>query len=171
VFDIEQSQTFLKTNYVLEKGRFFLCRTVALPNLAVGMTVPVVSPFGHPIIVNFYNAPLLPISLGVAKLKDYCTVFPVGTIIAIKEPWLKMALTGDTCNMRVDSPTDLIILRPAYPVLKKVIWQESFWRLNLWEPPAVVKRTAEAWKKRGNEVRSSNNAQAVFFAEQRDPMI
>lgn len=41
-----------------------------------------------------------------------CRLFPVGTRLAVKEPYFKRYLDG-TCGLRVDTPSDVVFLPPA----------------------------------------------------------
>lgn len=41
-----------------------------------------------------------------------CRLFPVGSRVAVKEPYFKPYLDG-TCGLRVDNPQDIVFLPPA----------------------------------------------------------
>lgn len=55
----------------------------------VGCTFAAVSPQGDAIIVSLYNCQPLPQSLGPSKMADWDVFLPEGTLLAIKEPFVK----------------------------------------------------------------------------------
>lgn len=42
----------------------------------------------------------------------FCRLFPVGSRLAIKEPYFKRYADG-TCGLRVDNPSDVVFLPPG----------------------------------------------------------
>jgi len=67
---------------------------------------------------SVYNLPLPGIDNGEAL----DALFPVGSILAVKEPLFKMNQNGSNAMVRVDSPTDVVFLEPSSPVLQGVEW-------------------------------------------------
>lgn len=130
-------------------GHYLLCRVEGAPNKTVGISMPVSSPSGAIIQLSVYNHPILPASLGQPTDSDVDAAFPVGGILAIKEPYVKMAATGDSPLLRVDSPSDLMFVPRNHRMLKGVQWSTS---LNFHD--ATGNRTPEQWKNLGNKVRS-----------------
>ncbi|KAI9339374.1 hypothetical protein BDR26DRAFT_803228, partial [Obelidium mucronatum] len=78
------------------------------------------------------------------------TIFPVNTILAIKEPYVKLASEGG-CNplLRVDSPTDIVFLSSDDPVLKHVVWK---WQGSFWKSPMEEIKSVDSWKAVGNKL-------------------
>lgn len=68
------------------------------------------------------------------------TIFPPGTVIAIREPYCKMALAADHPHIRIDSPSDLIILEPGDPLLSNLRWATGDRQLP------VLRQSAAEWK-------------------------
>ncbi|KDQ09024.1 hypothetical protein BOTBODRAFT_179360 [Botryobasidium botryosum FD-172 SS1] len=73
------------------------------------------------------------------------TVFPLGTLLAIREPPVRQFLSG-TGVIQVDSPSDIIFVRPWDAILRDITWNPLF--------PAPVHphlpQTAAQWKAWGN---------------------
>ena len=68
------------------------------------------------------------------------TIFPPGTVIAIREPYCKMGLVADHSHIRIDSPSDLVILEPGDPLLSNLRWATGNRQLP------VLGRSAAEWK-------------------------
>jgi len=68
--------------------------------------------------------------------------------MAIREPWLKMAAGAGAPYagfMRVDSPSDVVMLDPSDPILHGIVWYTTI----MTAPLAAT--TAEQWKGVGNK--------------------
>ncbi len=130
-------------------GKYLLCKVATLPYISVGIHIVVVSPCGFSLLCAIYNYPTTPASLPLVGLADLDAIFRSGTILALKEPWVKMTMgQGDKTEMlRVDSPTDVVIIDNMDPILKGVVWR-------LPQTPSLkeTKWSAVEWKTIGNKV-------------------
>ncbi|PRP86768.1 hypothetical protein PROFUN_02917 [Planoprotostelium fungivorum] len=114
----------------------------------VGMTAAVLDPQGDAIMLSIYNYPILPASLGRPKLSDIDEVFPLNTIMMIKEPFCRYGMMGQTATVRVDSPTDIILLQCDDDSIRQIQWRETSGKM--WHPEKF-KYSAEEYKNRGNK--------------------
>ena len=109
----------------------------------VDLQLTVEDPNGDVILVSLYNFP----GLFLADSKVLQAHFPIGTVIAIREPWTQMsdASSHPSDFIRVDSPSDIVILEPSHPTLHAVQWKTS---------PTVYRHTlttALQWKDLGTK--------------------
>ncbi|KAG8958058.1 hypothetical protein FRC05_009433, partial [Tulasnella sp. 425] len=74
-------------------------------------------------------------------------LFPVGSILAIREPTLRSAAGKGDPLLRVDCPSDIIWLEPDDERLVGVNWKTGGHVAN---SPSLP-RTEEEWKKQGND--------------------
>ncbi|EJD52605.1 hypothetical protein AURDEDRAFT_181176 [Auricularia subglabra TFB-10046 SS5] len=130
-------------------GHFLICRTFTPPVRQVGVELGIEDPDGEVELCSLYNFP----ETFMAARETLDEIFPVGTVFAIREPTLKMNSTGTNAMIRVDSPSDIVILHPADTLMQKIVWRTPSPRLNT--PQTVI-----AWKERGN----SHFKQGRFFA-------
>jgi hypothetical protein len=122
----------------------YLCRkliVIIVRQVAVELSIE--DPNGDVILLALYNFP----GLFLADAKVLEAHFPIGTIMAIREPWMKFPSTSSQQNamIRVDSPSDVVIFEPSSPVLQRVKWKTS---------PIVPRHrftSAERWKELGNQ--------------------
>jgi hypothetical protein len=72
-------------------------------------------------VLTIYNFP----GLCLANLETLRAYFPVGTVMAIREPW--MTTSGETsfAFIRVDSPSDVAFLEPSDPLLDEIVWKTT----------------------------------------------
>jgi hypothetical protein len=101
-------------------GQYLLCRVSTLPYTTVAIQIIVTSPCGNSLLCSIYNYPTTPASLPPPTITDLDAMFSLGLTLAIKEPWVKMSLgEGDKAAMlRVDSPTDIVVIDNKDPMLK-----------------------------------------------------
>ncbi|KAJ3184798.1 hypothetical protein HDU85_001477 [Gaertneriomyces sp. JEL0708] len=135
---------------MIHRGRYILCRIATRPTLTVGLQMAVIAPSGAVLQLAMYNYPILPVALGRPTLMDIDAAFPLNSIIAIKEPFLKMAASGDTPMIRIDSPTDLKFVSPSDPLVKGIAWARDYPRQAIWVVRAPEKKTLDYWKNAGN---------------------
>jgi hypothetical protein len=107
------------------------------------LQLKVEDPNGDVILVSLYNFP----GLFLADLKVLQAHFPIGTVMAIREPWMKMSAASSHPSdfIRVDSPSDIVILEPSHPTLHAIQWKTS---------PVVYRHTlatALQWKDLGTK--------------------
>lgn len=79
------------------------------------------------------------------KNRELRAVFPIDTVIAIREPLVKMAPDEKTCHTRVDSPSDIIFLEPDNPIVANASWQTGS------RPFPYTVHTDVEWKAIGNK--------------------
>ena len=72
-------------------------------------------------------------------------MFPIGTILAIREPFYKFSANAEMPIIRVDAPSDIVVVDPRSPLLRGVSWSTS----TVTAAPRLP-TTAENWKERGN---------------------
>jgi hypothetical protein len=74
---------------------------------------------GHVVPVTIMNpSPLHACYISAATLKE---LFPLGSVLAIREPYIKFALRGYIA-IRVDVPSDVIVLHHSHPVINNLCW-------------------------------------------------
>ncbi|BGP18672.1 hypothetical protein JCM10213_002916 [Rhodosporidiobolus nylandii] len=100
------------------KGRYLLCRIISLPMSMLGTTFIVEDPTGRAEWFSTYHYPLHGIKTG----PDLDALFPLGQILAIKEPTFKPNQDGRGHLVRSDSPSDLVLLQPDDPLVKGIRW-------------------------------------------------
>ncbi|KAI9094570.1 hypothetical protein DFS34DRAFT_233949 [Phlyctochytrium arcticum] len=111
----------------------------------------IVSPSGCATQLSLYHFPILPMSLWPPAQSDVDAAFPLHQVLAIKEPYLKMANTGDTPLVRVDSPSDLMFVPRGHAMLEGVSWKALYPQNDPWVPPLPKVRSVEEWKLAGNK--------------------
>jgi tetratricopeptide (TPR) repeat protein len=86
------------------------------------------------------------------------TLFPLFTILAIREPLIENSLVGDHSQIRVDSPSDIIFLEQEDPLLQNVTWYSGERQC------AILSRSAEEWKEIGQKHYQSKEHFAAVVA-------
>ncbi|KAH9947158.1 hypothetical protein B0H21DRAFT_739825 [Amylocystis lapponica] len=124
------------------QGRYLLCRFIT-PCVRMSAVQAVAEDLeGSAFSLSMYN---FPGSLGCSA--DYLdALFPVGTIIAIREPTFKTATQGPYPIVRVDSPTDIVFVESHNQILNISHWSTGPHILMSLPFPT----TTEGWKARGN---------------------
>jgi tetratricopeptide (TPR) repeat protein len=112
-------------------GFCLLCRILSRPVLDVGLNVLVEDTCGNVNCASLYNVQL---SLDVDA---HCAI-PQGTLLAVKEPYLKDCDDG-VPYLTVESPTDIVLLHPSDELLQGTSWYEE------------VSLSFEELKARGND--------------------
>ncbi|KAL7413680.1 hypothetical protein BDY24DRAFT_441464 [Mrakia frigida] len=111
------------------RGSFILLRTVVLPvsTSSASFDLAVVDPEGNAVRLSLFYFPILPFSLGPPRLDSLDVLFPVGTILAVKEPAPRMPFDGKVPYIRVDSHTDVVFVEgeAVGAVLNGVVWKEG----------------------------------------------
>ncbi|KAJ7584922.1 hypothetical protein C8J56DRAFT_138136 [Mycena floridula] len=101
----------------VHKGQYLLCRTFVHPVRKVAIELGVEDCNGDVVFLAMYNLP------GVAHANRAAlrAHFPIGTLIVVREPWMKAASVGSFNPMiRVDSPSDVSFIPPDGA---KVTWK------------------------------------------------
>jgi len=109
----------------------------------VAIEAVVEDPEGDARLLCLYNLP----SMLNAGLEEIDIVFPVGTILAIREPYLKNSLQFENCLVRVDSPSDVVFLYPGDSIMEHITWK--FGRHVPGAP--TLPSTVSSWKDVGNK--------------------
>jgi hypothetical protein len=121
-----------------------LCRCTPLTQewivQLVGVAFGIEDTNGWSQLVSIYNFP----GVHNASLSELDTMFPPLTLLAIREPLIKMTLTGAHSYIRVESPSDLIFLDPSDSLLQKITWKTE----EL--PNFVTSHSASWWKSVGD---------------------
>lgn len=107
----------------------------------VALELSIEDPNGDVVLLTVYNFP----GLFLATTKVLDAHFPIGTVMAIREPWMKVPNTSSISGamIRVDSPSDIAILEPSNPILEGVKWRTT---------PTVYRHpftSAGQWKEQG----------------------
>ncbi|KAG9046747.1 hypothetical protein FS837_003768 [Tulasnella sp. UAMH 9824] len=123
-------------------GKYLLCRIMTYPYRVYSVHILVEDVDGDACPMELYNYPG---TIGAnSQLVD--ALFPVGSILAIREPTLKSAAHGGKPLLRVDCPSDVIWLEPDDEMLVGVKWKTGDQVPDSPELPS----TEEEWKKQGN---------------------
>jgi hypothetical protein len=133
----------------VHRGNYVLCRVISRPQYLIGITVMVASPCGDAMVLGVYNYPILPLSLGSPTYEDVQAAFPMDMIFAIKEPMVKKSEFSENSLIRVDSPTDIVVLDFNHPFVRNTTWK---WGYGIWRPPITEILSFEEWKSLGNAV-------------------
>jgi tetratricopeptide (TPR) repeat protein len=97
----------------VHRGFYILCRTVTPATHDVGVNVIIEDTAGDVTPAGLYNMQV------TAGSPDHW--LPQGTIFIVKEPFLKMSAAMEML-IRVESPSDVIFLRPDDPLLRGTPW-------------------------------------------------
>jgi tetratricopeptide (TPR) repeat protein len=136
------------------------CR--CFPARQVSVELAVEDTLGTAFILAIDNYP----GLFQANVKVLDDQFPCGIVIAIREPWMKLSMSEYWAFVRVDSPSDILILGESDPLGEPIIWATA----RTWpEGPS----TMTEWKERGKDYYNRNSflpaAQAWTRALELDP--
>lgn len=107
----------------VQTDKYFICRTIDRPAVWAGVSISVADPMGHVIRLDLHGVPIQPISLRCAQLTEYHAMFPLGTILLVKEPYFDTEL--DQPRISVYSPTDMEIISLKDPLVTKQPWRVS----------------------------------------------
>ncbi|EIW61658.1 uncharacterized protein TRAVEDRAFT_115700 [Trametes versicolor FP-101664 SS1] len=104
-------------------GRFLLCRVIAPCVRMVAVQVVVEDPEGIAYPLSIYN---FPTAFG-SPLHYLDTIFPRGTVLAIREPILKPPSQDASAHpfLRVDSPADIAFVPAKSPLLQGIRWRSG----------------------------------------------
>ncbi|BGP50496.1 hypothetical protein JCM10450v2_006415 [Rhodotorula kratochvilovae] len=102
----------------VHKGHYIIVRTLALPVLLDCLVFVIEDQDGRAETLNLYDYPLHGLRTG----EDLDAFFPPGSIFLIREPKFQPARDGAPVHIRVDSPTDVEVLKLNAPILAKVSW-------------------------------------------------
>ncbi|KAF9021622.1 hypothetical protein BDZ89DRAFT_1071273 [Hymenopellis radicata] len=127
----------------VHKGHYLLCRTFLRATRIVAVELAVEDINGDAILLAVYHLP----ELLQASLERLDAHIPVGTVIAVREPWVKSTGLGVAHNpmIRVDSPSDIVFV--GYSDL---IFSGARWRTSSPDTRVLQSRTALGWKEMGN---------------------
>lgn len=78
-------------------------------------------------------------------MEDTDVLFPLGTVLAIKEPYFKLEDGNEIPTVRVDAPSDIVFLDA-----RSQLAQSAAWATNHHVGAPLLPTTPEDWKKRGN---------------------
>jgi tetratricopeptide (TPR) repeat protein len=92
-------------------------------------------------IVSVYNFP----GTFQASGEELDTIFPLNSVLAIREPTAKMALAGNHSHIRIDSPSDIIFLEPNDPILEGASWATGS------KAPHMATASEKGWKAVGDD--------------------
>ncbi|KDQ08785.1 hypothetical protein BOTBODRAFT_191546 [Botryobasidium botryosum FD-172 SS1] len=121
------------------KGHYLLCRVVTPPSWMVGTILCVEDPAGDVQNMIVFNYP------GTRRTKIHAlqAIFPVGSVLAIREPLLVPLKSDNATLIRVYSPSDITFVRSGDRILADVTWAYPA------PAPAVIPRTADEWDELG----------------------
>jgi tetratricopeptide (TPR) repeat protein len=86
--------------------------------------------------ISIYNFP----GTQNANTRELDTIFPLFTVLAIREPLARMGLASDHTNIRINSPSDLVFLKPQDPSLSNAKWESGRRQFP------IMARTTQEWK-------------------------
>uniref|UniRef100_A0A914Z667 SET domain-containing protein n=1 Tax=Panagrolaimus superbus TaxID=310955 RepID=A0A914Z667_9BILA len=129
---------------MIHEGKYLVCQVKGKPYSVIGLATP--SPyFGVHTLIEDLNGDIEELAMYNFRHKvDDVNWLPLGTILIIKEPWLRYGSQSKTASLRVDSPSDVIFVDPIdNEVLEKIgatKWHDS-----------KLSKNAEVWQKEANE--------------------
>lgn len=121
---------------------FLVCRaafyvTVLFPERRVGTELAVEDTDGNAVFLALYHFP----GLFQATQDVLDAILPIGQLLVIREPWMKSPAVGFGHSMiRVDSPSDVILLSGDEPLARSAVWSTPVPR------PPHAEATASALK-------------------------
>ncbi|KAI1703543.1 SET domain-containing protein [Ditylenchus destructor] len=124
----------------VHKGRYLVCQTLTQAVAYVGTTVPIEDLEGEVEMLSLYNFRM--------DISDGDWLQP-GTILVIKEPYLKHGSQSESAIIRVDSPSDVVFVKET---------DENFLRsieALCWHKPALL--SAEELRLKGNKFFAQNH--------------
>ncbi|TCD60526.1 hypothetical protein EIP91_009934 [Steccherinum ochraceum] len=123
------------------EGAYIMCRIISQTRHIVSVEMIVEDPLGATCLLSIYRYPTaLDCTVEQADM-----MFPIGTILAVREPYYKFPSNGEVPLIRVDAPSDLVFL-DRHPVLLNGV---------TWPTPGPLRSIGPAdnavtWKDRGN---------------------
>ncbi|CCL98574.1 uncharacterized protein FIBRA_00575 [Fibroporia radiculosa] len=126
----------------VHKGRYLLCRTIAPFARMSAIQTVIEDPEGIAGVLSIYNFP----TAFHCSTKHLDSLFPIGSIFAIREPTFKMPAQGTDPIVRVDSPTDIQLIGAHSTILHDVSWRTGS---RVPRSPTMTD-TVEGWKSKGN---------------------
>jgi tetratricopeptide (TPR) repeat protein len=100
-------------------GRYLLCRTVTAPACLVAISVVIQDENDDVEDLSLYNM--------TSNLKPNLNeILPIGTILLIKEPYMKYGSVGNQATLRCDSPSDVIFLDESSELLRGTEWFKKY---------------------------------------------
>ncbi|PVG03758.1 SET domain-containing protein [Serendipita vermifera] len=125
------------------KGNYLLCRIVSAPFGYMSATFVVEDTNGWANLMTLYNFP----GTCGARGRELDTLFPMYTIMAIREPYLEIQNKKiyDRPIIHVECPSDIVFLEPSDPILENVSW-----KTGPLEPLKLTHSSAE-WKEVGDK--------------------
>ncbi|PVG03751.1 hypothetical protein CPB86DRAFT_778842 [Serendipita vermifera] len=155
-------RTFLTR--LIRQGHYLLCRIISVPFRIVAVAFAIEDTKGWSQMVSLYNFPGTLTATGV----ELDTIFPLFSVIAIREPLVKMALAGSDSHIRIDSPSDIIFIKPSDPISKRSSWTTGS------VSPFKMAQSMTAWKARGDEHFKAKQffaaVMAYTYALEKDPL-
>ncbi|ORX37929.1 hypothetical protein BD324DRAFT_680800 [Kockovaella imperatae] len=108
-------------------GRVLYCRVLTLPKLGIGIAFAIEDISGDALVVSLqapFDSPAL-----TKPFKECCNLFPWGSTLAIKEPYVHYSLTTGLPEIQVAVLTDVVIL-PGEVVMNWAFRCPFVWRYN-----------------------------------------
>src|SRR5207248_9157266 len=126
-------------------GRFLLCRVIEKCMKFMALTTIVEDPEGDVERLALYNwAPQSSELMSIDKASSY---LPVGTILAVKNPYYKIAGDGLTI-IRSDNPAEIEVINRDSELLRDIKWLAGILQSK---PGKQRLYTADDFQSRGNE--------------------
>uniref|UniRef100_A0A914Y7R1 Uncharacterized protein n=1 Tax=Panagrolaimus superbus TaxID=310955 RepID=A0A914Y7R1_9BILA len=131
---------------MVHNERYLVCQVIAMPSLYVGVTILIQDLNGDVEEVAIYNFSY--------NFNDLDLLSP-GTILIIKEPWLRYGSHDKTPSLRIDSPSDIIFVDPTdHKLLCKIGAKQWF---------VSMSEDAEVWKQEANECFKKKDYKKALF--------
>ncbi|KAG8794150.1 hypothetical protein FRC17_008335, partial [Serendipita sp. 399] len=122
------------------EGKYLLCRIITPATRLFGIMLAVEDPDAWSQIISIHNYP----GAQHANEKELETLFPVDSVIAIREPWAKTASSASHTLIHVDSPSDIIFVQEGDKLLANVQWSSGP------RPSPILSRSGSEWKSVGD---------------------
>lgn len=103
----------------VHRGFYWLCRVLRVTGTHTLQCITM-DPSGNAIRLDLHNYPVAPLGL-IPHDDDYQFLIPQGTMLAIKEPWVRRR-QGHPPIIKVDSPTDVVFIDEDDPISSSQEW-------------------------------------------------
>ncbi|PVF94962.1 hypothetical protein CPB86DRAFT_876032 [Serendipita vermifera] len=151
------------------KGAYLICRTItkpSRPHVSGLLSIGIEDTNGWAQQLSIYNFP----GTRNATTSELDTIFPLFTIMAIREPIIENMVLANQSQIRVNSPSDIVFLKGNQdPLLKDVTWASG---QQTW---GAMERSAQQWneiaEKHTNDKQHVAAIAAYTYAIQRNPSL
>ncbi|CAG8533245.1 6404_t:CDS:1 [Ambispora gerdemannii] len=134
-------------------GKFVLCRVITKCVKLTALTTVIEDPEGDVERLSAYNyIPVNKIPNAKILSVDQASLFlPIGTILAIQNPYYKVGSQDGATMIRSDNPSEIVILKPDDKLLTQVGWKTGSNSFTNVKTETQNIPSADSFRVRGNE--------------------